>query len=138
MPFVLLEEETRAARERSPELLRAAIVKRVVEGADEWRRDARDFMVALAPLRHCADVIGVDAVALFADAAREAPHDLRDTIVALGQRHDVTPAAFGFVFDETADGPRYGFESIWTDEELALGPEELERRWMQRHGLEGP
>ena len=138
MPFRLFEEETRAARERSPELLRAAIVRRVVEGADEWRKDERDFMVALAPLRHCAGVIGADAAALFADAAREAPYDLRDTIEAMGRRLDVTPAAFGFVFDETTEGPRYGFESMWTDEELALGPEELERRWMQRHGLEDP
>jgi hypothetical protein len=27
---------------------------------------------------------------------------------------------------------------MWTDEELALGPDELERRWIQRHGLEDP
>lgn len=138
MPFRLLEEETRAARERSPELLRAAIVRRAVEGADEWRKDERDFMVALAPLRHCAGVIGADAAALFADAARESPHDLCDTIEAMGRRGNITPAAFGFIFDETAEGPRYGFESVWTDEELALGPEELERRWMQRYGLEDP
>ena len=137
MPFRVLEDETRAARARSPELLRAAVVKLVVEGADEWRKDTRDFMVALAPLRHCADVIGVDAAALFDDAAREAPHELRETIQSMGQRGDVTPAAFGFIFDQTAEGPRYGFESMWTDAELALGPEELERRWMQRHGLEG-
>jgi hypothetical protein len=136
VPFRLFEEETRLARERSPDLLRAAIVRRVVEGADEWRKDERDVMVALAPLRHCADVIGADAAALFADAAREVPPDLRDTIEAMGRRLDVTPAAFGFVFDETTEGPRYGFESTWTDTELALGPEELERRWMQRHGLE--
>jgi hypothetical protein len=83
VPFRLFEEETRLARERSPDLLRAAIVRRVVEGADEWRKDERDVMVALAPLRHCADVIGADAAALFADAAREVPPDLRDTIEAM-------------------------------------------------------
>ena len=120
MPFRLLEEETRAARERSPQLLRAAIVRRVVEGVDEWRKDERDFIVALAPLRHCAGVIGADAAALFADAARDVPDDLRDTVVTMGKRTDVTPAAFGFVFEATADGPRYGFESMWTDEELAF------------------
>ncbi len=138
MPFRLLEEETRAAREQSPQLLRAAIVRRVIEGADEWRKDDRDFMVALAPLRHCAGVIGGDTAALFADAAREVPDDLRETVEAMGRRLDVTPAAFGFVFDETTEGPRYGFESMWTDEELALGPGELERRWMQRQGLDEP
>jgi hypothetical protein len=138
VPFRLLEEETQAARERSPELLRAAIVRRVNEGADEWRKDDRDFMVALAPLRHCAGVIGADAAALFADAAREAPRELRDTVEEMGRRLDVTPAAFGFVFDETTEGPCYGFESMWTDEELSLGPDELERRWIQRHGLEDP
>ena len=138
MPCRLLEEETQAARERSPELLRAAIVRRVIEGGDEWRKDDRDFMVALAPLRHCAGVIGADAAALFADAARKAPRELRDTVEAMGRRLDVTPAAFGFVFDETTEGPCYGFESMWTDEELALGPDELERRWIQRHGARGP
>ena len=138
MPFRLLDDATQAARERSPELLRAAIVRLVIEGADEWRKDDRDFMVALAPLRHCAGVIGADGAALFADAACEVPRDLRDTVRAMGRRPDVTPAAFGFIFEETTEGPRYGFESMWTDEELALGPEELERRWIQQHGLEDP
>jgi hypothetical protein len=113
-------------------------VRLVIEGADEWRKDERDFMVALAPLRHCAGVIGADAAALFAAAAREVPDDLRDSVEAMGRRCDVTPAAFGFVFEETTEGPRYGFESMWTDDELALGPEELERRWMQRHGFDEP
>jgi len=27
---------------------------------------------------------------------------------------------------------------MWTDDELALGPDELERRWMQRHGFDEP
>ena len=138
VPFRLLEEETRAARERSPLLLRAAIVRLVIEGADEWRKEDRDFMVALAPLRHCAGVIGADAAALFGEAAREVPDDLRDSVEAMGRRSDVTPAAFGFAFEETTEGPRYGFESMWTDDELALGPDELERRWMQRHGFDGP
>jgi hypothetical protein len=138
VPFRLLEEETRAARERSPRLLRAAVVRLVIEGADEWRKDDRDFMVALAPLRHCAGVIGADATALFTEAAREVPDDLRDSVEAMGRRLDVTPAAFGFVFEETTEGPRYGFESMWTDDELALGPDELERRWMQRHGFHEP
>jgi hypothetical protein len=134
----VLKEETRAARDRSPRLLRAAIVRRVTEGAEEWRKDDRDLVVALAPLRHCAGVIGADAAALFSEAAREVPEDLRESVEAMGRRFDVTPAAFGFVFEKTAQGPRYGFESMWTDEELALGPGELERRWMQRHGFDDP
>ena len=102
-----------ALRARSPELLRHALLADVVGGAPEWRRDARDMMVALAPYHDCATRLGLDPAAEFRRAADAGPPDLRDTVTTFGARTDITAPAFGFALVDGPDGPSYRY--AWAD-----------------------
>ena len=98
---------TRALREQRPDLLREELVEMLVAGEEDWRRDDRDLMMALAPYHHCASQLGLDVPSVFDAAARAGPATVRDTVVEFGRRTDVTPAAFGFIVESDHDGPRY-------------------------------
>jgi hypothetical protein len=103
----VLEIETRALREQSPEVLRVGLVRLLIEGEDEWIKDWRDLMVAMAPSHDCARRLGLDPVVLFDAAAEEGPRSLRGVVRDFGRRNDVTPEAFAYVVTDTNDGPRY-------------------------------
>src|SRR6266480_3615749 len=102
-------DATRALRTADPELLRAGLVRVIEEREDEWTRDWRDLLLALAPYHDCARRLGLDPAQVFAEAAEQSPPALQEIVREFGRREDVTPAAFGFYVEETADGPRYGF-----------------------------
>ena len=97
------------------ELLRAGDLGRVesdlidllVTGEEEWAKDDRDLMMALAPHHDCARRLGADVPALFGRAAAAGPAGLHELVEVFGRRTDVTPEAFGFCVEETAEGPRY-------------------------------
>jgi hypothetical protein len=118
---------TAALRARSPAELHRGLVESLVEGEQEWLKDERDLIVALAPFHDCARRLGLDPATVFDDAAAAAPAALRDTVTTFGRRGDVTPAAFGFVLDHASEGPRYR-STVWPWDE---SPED----YFRRHGL---
>ena len=68
-----LECLTRALRERRPELVREELVGMLIAGEEEWLRDERDLMVALAPFHHCAAQLQLNVPAVFDAAASWSP-----------------------------------------------------------------
>jgi hypothetical protein len=101
---VSLDVATRALQTRSGELLRGEL-HRAVAAYDG--RDDRDLMVSLAPLHDCARRIGLDAVALFDEAAASATPEVAVLLQHFARRADITPEAFGFALVGTADGRTY-------------------------------
>jgi hypothetical protein len=124
-----LECLTRALRERRPELVREELVAMLIAGEEEWLRDERDLMVALAPYHHCAAQLQLDVPAVFDAAASAGPATVRSTVTEFGRRTDVTPEAFGFVVEWDEDGPRYGWAG-------PSGAETVER--LRRAGILDP
>jgi hypothetical protein len=61
----VIESPTRALRARAPEVLRAGLLRVLVEGEDEWVKDWRDLLIGLAPYHDCARRLGLDPVVLF-------------------------------------------------------------------------
>jgi hypothetical protein len=100
------------------ELLRAGDVSRVeadlvdllVTGEQEWLKDDRDLMMALAPHHDCARRLGANVPALFQRAAAAGPASFRELVEQFGRRTDVWPEAFGFRVEDTPEGPRYRSE----------------------------
>ena len=105
-----LDEVTRLLRTGDPGLVEADLVDLLVSGEEEWLKDERDLMMALAPHHDCARRLGADVPALFGRAAAAGPPSLRATVEEFGRRTDVWPQAFGFRVEETPDGPRYEWE----------------------------
>jgi hypothetical protein len=102
-----LDELSRALRERDDAVLLLSLQRTIVEGEQEWVKDWRDLLVALAPYHDCARRLGLDPSELFDQAAAEGPEILRDTVREFGRRRDVTPEAFGFAIEDEPGGPRY-------------------------------
>jgi hypothetical protein len=102
-----LDELSRALRERDEELLLLGLQRVLVECEQEWVKDWRDLLIALAPYHDCARRLGRDPTVLFDQAAAEGPEILRDTVREFGRRRDVTPEAFGFAIEDDPGGPRY-------------------------------
>ena len=102
-----LDELTRLLRTGDPSRVEADLVDLLVTGEEEWVKDDRDLMMALAPHHDCARRLGADVAALFRRAAAAGPASVRDVVEEFGRRTDVTPQAFGFSVDETPEGPRY-------------------------------
>jgi hypothetical protein len=63
-------------------------------------------MISLAPARVVADELGVDAPAIFAEAARYAGLRVAETFRAFGER-ETSLGAFGWRRVETAHGVRF-------------------------------
>jgi hypothetical protein len=103
----VIETPTRALRAQAPEVLRAGLLRSLIEGEDESVKDWRDLLVGLAPCHDCARRLGLDPVVLFDAVAEEGPPSLREIVRDFGRRTDVTPEAFGYVVTDTSDGPRY-------------------------------
>jgi hypothetical protein len=103
----VIETPTRALRAQAPEVLRAGLLRLLIEGEDEWVKDWRDLLVGLAPCHDCARRLGLDPVVLFDAVAEEGPPSLREIVRDFGRRTDVTPEAFGYVVTDTSDAPRY-------------------------------
>ena len=102
-----LERATQLLRAGDPCRVEAELVDLLISGEAEWAKDDRDLMVALAPLHDCARRLGADVPTLFRRAAAQGPAGLRATVEGFGRRTDVTPHAFGFLVEQTPDGPRY-------------------------------
>jgi hypothetical protein len=98
---------TDVLRAGSPERLHHALVSTLAQNEQEWLRDFRDLMMALAPFHDCAERLGLDPATAFRDAANEGPASLRKVVAEFGARTDVSPSAFGFVVADTAAGPAY-------------------------------
>jgi hypothetical protein len=62
---------TQALRERAPELLRSGLREVLVDGEEEWLKDWRDLLVALAPHHDCALRLGLDPTVLFDETGQE-------------------------------------------------------------------
>ncbi|HEX6652292.1 MAG TPA: hypothetical protein VF072_06080 [Thermoleophilaceae bacterium] len=102
-----LDEVTQLLRRGDPSLVEADLVNLLVGGEEEWLKDDRDLMMALAPHHDCARRLGADVPALFRRAAAAGPAGLREGVEEFGRRTDVTPQAFGFRVEETPEGPHY-------------------------------
>jgi hypothetical protein len=85
----------------------ADLVDLLVTGEEEWVKDDRDLMMALAPHHDCARRLGADVPALFRRAAAAGPASLRERVEEFGRRRDVSPQAFGFYVEDTPEGLRY-------------------------------
>jgi hypothetical protein len=110
------EPPTEALRLRSPDALRGALLSLLREGEQDWLKDDRDLMVAMAPYHDCAVRLGLDPGGLFDDVAREAPQALANTVRAFGQRTDITQSAFGFTLTTSQGGIAYEWPTIDHDE----------------------
>ena len=106
-----LDEVTELLHTDDPGLVEAALVELLVTGEEEWVKDDRDLMMALAPHHDCARRLGADVAALFRRAAAAGPASLRELVEEFGRREDVTPRAFGFCVEETPEGLRYRWAS---------------------------
>ena len=102
-----LDEVTQLLRAGDPSRVETDLVDLLVTGEEEWLKDERDLMMALAPHHDCARRLGADVGALFRRAAAGGPASLRELVEEFGRRTDVTPRAFGFCVEQTPDGPRY-------------------------------
>ena len=98
---------TEALRLRSADVLRHGLLRLLVTGEEEWLRDWRDLLVAIAPYHDCATRIGLDPGRFFAEVSREAPPTLAETVRTFGQRTDITPTAFGYTLTTLPEGPAY-------------------------------
>jgi hypothetical protein len=103
----MFDQVTRLLRAGDPSLVEADLVDLLVSGEEEWLKDDRDLMMALAPHHDCARRLGADVPALFGRAAAAGPASLRELVEGFGRRTDVTPQAFGFCVEDTPEGPRY-------------------------------
>jgi hypothetical protein len=103
----VIEVPTRAVRAQAPDVLRDGLLRMLIDGEDEWVKDWRDLLVALAPYHDCARRLGLDPVVLFDAVAGLGPLSVGTLVRDFGRRTDVTPEAFGYVVTETPDGPRY-------------------------------
>jgi hypothetical protein len=104
---VPLDQVTQLLRTGDPRLVEADLVDLLVTGEQEWLKDERDLMMALAPHHDCARRLGADVAALFRRAAAAGPASLREQVEEFGRRTDVSPRAFGFCVEETPEGLRY-------------------------------
>jgi hypothetical protein len=104
---VPLDEVTQLLRAGDPRRVETDLVDLLVSGEEEWVKDERDLMMALAPHHDCARRLGADVAALFRRAAAAGPASLREQVEEFGRRKDVSPHAFGFRIEQTPEGPRY-------------------------------
>jgi hypothetical protein len=104
---VPLDEVTQLLRTGDPSLVEADLVDLLLTGEEEWVKDDRDLMMALAPHHDCARRLGADVAALFRRAAAAGPASLRERVEEFGRRRDVSPRAFGFCVEESPEGLRY-------------------------------
>lgn len=102
---------TRALRGQSAEALCEGLQRLLVEGEEEWLKDWRDFLVALAPYHDCASRLGLDPAVLFSEVAEAGPPALKEVVREFGVRRDITPQEWGFAVADRPDGPRYEFGS---------------------------
>jgi hypothetical protein len=123
---------TEALRLQSADVLRDGLLGLLVSGEEQWLKDWRDLLVALAPYHDCATRIGLDPVRLFDEVSREAPPPLAGTVRTFGERTDITPQAFGFTVSASREGPAYEWPDIDYDEikelEAWLGEEHKDER----------
>ena len=103
----MFETLNQALRTRSGDLLLDDLVDMLTDGESEWVKDDRDLIVALAPFHDCAQRIGLDPAAVFAEAAARGPTTIANVVRTFGARTDITPKAWLFTVRETPDGPEY-------------------------------
>ena len=80
-----LDEVTQLLRTGDPSLVEAELVDLLVTGEEEWLKDDRDLMMALAPHHDCARRLGADVAAPFRRAAAAGPASLRECCGSLGR-----------------------------------------------------
>lgn len=104
---VPLDEVTELLRAGDPSRVETALVDLLVSEEEEWHKDGRDLMGALAPYHDCARCLGADISSLFRRAAAAGPASFRELVEEFGRRTDVTPRGFGFCVERTTEGLRY-------------------------------
>jgi hypothetical protein len=104
---------THALRARDPEAFRAELRALLHADPEDWERDWRDLLVALAPFHDCARRLGLDVVAELDAAAADGPPSIADHVRAFGRRGDVTLEAFGHALEDGPGGPRYVRRLPW-------------------------
>ena len=103
---------TEALRLRSAGVLRDGLLRLLVTGEEEWLKDWRDLLVAMAPYHDCATRIGLDPGPLFDEVSREGPPTLAETVRTFGNRTDITPSAFGFTVASLREGLAYEWPDV--------------------------
>ena len=98
---------TEALRLASPDVWRRSLLATLRDAEEDWVRDYRDLLVAIAPFHDCARRLGLDVEEAFRSVAEEGPERLRGTVAQFGARTDVTPSAFAFELRDGPDGPAY-------------------------------
>lgn len=103
---------TEALRLQSADVLRDGLHCLLVTGEEQWLKDWRDLLVAMAPYHDCATRIGLDPARFFDEVSREAPQTLASTVRTFGQRRDITPSAFGFTVTTLGKGQAYEWPDV--------------------------
>lgn len=103
----MVHPASEALRSGSADVWRRLLLETLREGEDDWVRDDRDLMMALAPFHDCARRLGLDAEAAFRDVAGEGPERLRGVVTSFGPRRDVHPSTFAYELREGPGGPTY-------------------------------
>jgi hypothetical protein len=103
---------TEALRLQSADLLRDGLLRLLVNGEEQWLKDRRDLLVAMAPYHDCATRLGLDPARFFDEVSRESPHTLAGTVRTFGQRTDITPSAFGFTVTTSQEGLAYTWPDV--------------------------
>jgi hypothetical protein len=93
---------TKALQSGSAKTLRESLLKAVNTGIDEWVKDYRDLMMALAPYHDCARRLGQDPQILFEEVAASCPPEVAEVVWRFGCRTDITPEGFGFFVEDNA------------------------------------
>ena len=91
-----LTRETALLRRGDADAVVREITALVTNGAEKWREDYRDLMLALPPLHWVASQVTGEAAAVFDLAAGAVPEEFYDLLVGFGRRSDITPRSFAF------------------------------------------
>ncbi len=76
--LVIDHPATGPLRSRSPETLHEVLVATLVDDEQEWLKDWRDLLMALAPFHHRAQVLGLDAAPYSVKQRSKASESARD------------------------------------------------------------
>jgi len=99
---------TAALRQRSVPLLRDALLAVAIGEAISAYSDERDVMVHLAVYHFVAGQLGQSPAELFDDVASRLPRGwVPDLLREFGNRQDITLDAFGWILNQTPDGPDF-------------------------------
>lgn len=99
---------TLAVHRSEPDLLRLGLIGNLI--ANSPTPPTRNVEAALAVFYHCAQKLGLEPGPFFAECSKFADEEMAATMLAFGQKTDVTLKQYGWREIKTPDGVRYKVE----------------------------